>query len=193
MPSVSYNGQAFLIDGRRLWILGASIQYARIPADEWADRIDAARQAGFNTIETACPWIIHEPRKGRLVFQDQADVARFVELCGKAGMRVILRPGPFVGAGFDGGGLPTWLGDEPGVHPRQAGEPFIERVSRYFRKLFGELVELQATKGGPIILVQVEHGWTCANDPQAEKYLGNVARIIRECGIRVPLINANNL
>jgi beta-galactosidase len=193
MPSVSYNGQSFLLDGRRLWILAASLQYARIPPERWADRIADARQAGFNTIETACPWFLHEPRKGRYAFTNGADVKRFVTLCAEAQMRVILRPGPFVGAGFDGGGLPAWLMENPAMALRQANEPFLERVSRYFRKLVGELGPLQATKDGPIILVQVEHDWTCANDEQAEGYLREIARIIRECGMAVPLINANNL
>ena len=65
MPGVSFNGQSFNIDGRRLWILGASMQYTRIPRSEWADRIASAREAGFNTVDVACPWSFHEPRKGR--------------------------------------------------------------------------------------------------------------------------------
>lgn len=193
MPSVSYNGQSFIVDGRRLWILAASMQYARIPRAEWADRIAAARQAGFNTIETACPWMIHEPRRGRFAFENDADVRHFIELCAAAKMRLILRPGPFVGGGFDGGGLPAWLTEDHRITLREGNEPFLERVSRYFRRLLAELVELQASHGGPILLVQVEHNWTCANDRQADRYLREVGRIIRECGITVPLINANNL
>ena len=76
MPSVTYNGQSFAIDGRRLWILGASIDYARVPSAMWAERIAAARQAGFNAIATACPWSLHEPRRGRYHFQGDADIRR---------------------------------------------------------------------------------------------------------------------
>ena len=112
MPSVSYNGQSIIVDGRRFWILAASMQYARIPRRHWADRIAAARQAGFNTIETACPWVVHEPRRGRFVFDNDADVRHFIELCAAARMRLILRVGPFVGGGFDGGGLPGWLTED---------------------------------------------------------------------------------
>lgn len=193
MPSVTYNGQSFALDGRRIWVLGASIQYARIPADLWAARIAAAKQAGFNTIETACLWLLHEPRKGRHHFQGDADLRRFVSLCGEMGMRVVLRAGPYVGEGFDGGGLPGWLLETPGVMPRQANEAFLEHVSRYFRKLLGEVSDLQATDGGPILLVQSEHAWTCSNELQAEKYLHEVTRIIRESGINVPILNANDL
>jgi beta-galactosidase len=193
MPNVTFNGQCFVVDGRRVWTLGASMQYTRIPPDQWVDRLADARQAGFNTIETACPWMVHEPRRGRFHFEGAADVRGFVEACAAERMRVILRPGPFVGGGFDGGGIPNWLLEDPDVALRESGEAFLDGAGRYFRKLFGELSELQVTKSGPILLVQIEHGWMCDNHDEAERYLRELTRIVRECGISVPLINANNL
>ncbi|NNF43425.1 MAG: hypothetical protein HKN62_10345 [Phycisphaerales bacterium] len=193
MATVSYNGQCFNLDGRRLWLLAAGLHYTRIPREAWTDRIAAARQAGFNTVDVGCPWMQHEPRRGRYQFDGANDVKAFIECCGAAGMRVILRPGPFIGDGFDGGGIPPWLGEDESVRLREANEVFLERVSKYFRKLLAEVADLQATRGGPIVIVQVEHGWTCANDAQAERYLREIARVMREGGINVPLTNANNL
>ena len=193
MASVTYDGQSFSIDGRRVWVLGASIEYARTPPEMWAERIAAARQAGFNTVAVACPWSVHEQRKGRFSFHDSADVRRFVELCGEAGMWVMLRPGPFVGANYDAGGLPPWLLEMPGVSLREANEPFLERVGLYFRKLLGELADLQVTHGGPLLLVQSEHAWLCSNQAQADRYLREVTRYIRENGINVPITNSNDL
>jgi beta-galactosidase len=193
MTTVSYNGQCFSVDGRRVWVMAAAMQYARIPPESWADRIADAAEAGFNTIETACPWALHEPRRGRFVFQDQADLGRFLDLCAERSLRVILRVGPFVGAGFDGGGLPSWVLEEPTLVVREGNEPFLERVSRYFRRLLGDVADRQATRGGPVLLVQIEHEWLCGNDDEAARYLGEITRIVRECGITVPLVNANNL
>ncbi|MHC4416454.1 MAG: beta-galactosidase [Planctomycetota bacterium] len=193
MASVTYDGQSFSVDGRRVWVLGASIEYARVPPEAWADRIAAARQAGFNAIETSCPWMVHEPRKGRFAFQGQGHVRQFVQLCGKAGMWVILRPGPYVGSHFDAGGLPSWLLEMPGVGLREASEQFLERVSLYFRNLLGQVSDLQVDTGGPILLVQSEHAWLCSNETQADRYLREVTRYIRENGMTVPIINANDL
>lgn len=192
MPSVTYNGQSFAIDNRRFWIMGASVQYARVPASQWAGVIAAARQAGFNTIETACPWSVHEPRRDRFSLKGAHNVREFITLCGKAGMKVMLRPGPFVGGTFDGGGLPAWLTHMPGIALRQDNETFLERVNVYFRKLLSELEDLQVTRGGPILLVQSEHAWLCSNKEQAERYLREVTRVIRESGFNVPIINAND-
>jgi beta-galactosidase len=193
MPSVTYNGQCFSIDGRRFWILAASVQYSRIPSACWESRLRAVRQAGFNTIETAVPWGFHEPRKGRYSFDGDADLHRFVELCGTLGLKVILRAGPNIGAGFDGGGLPGWLIDQAGIVIRESDESFLEQLSKWFRKLTGVISDLQATQGGPIILVQSEHAWTCASPSEAEAYLHEVTRFLRESGIAVPIINANDL
>jgi beta-galactosidase len=216
MPSVTYNGQSFAIDGRRLWILGASIDYARVPRELWANRIAAAKQAGFNTIETCCPWCVHEPRPDRFMFDDNHDVREFVMLCARAGMRVVLRPGPYIGSRYDGGGLPGWLTQRAGARLREADPAFLERVTLYFRKLLALLEDLQATKpnplyapgggrvaasspgiggggGGPIILLQSEHAWLCANPDEAERYLREMTRIARESGFTVPIINANDL
>jgi hypothetical protein len=193
MASVAYDGQSFSIDGRRVWILGASVEYARVPPGAWADRIAAARQAGFNTVATCCPWLEHEPRKGRFSFHGTTDIRRFIELCGAAGMWVMLRPGPYIGGHYDAGGLPSWLVEQPDTALREASEPFLERVSLYFRKLLGEVADLQVTNGGPILLVQSEHAWLCSNQVQAEKYLREVTRYLRENGVNVPIVNANDL
>lgn len=193
MASVSYNGQSFLIDGRKVWILGASLQYARIEPAEWPARIAAAREAGFNTIETAVPWLLHEPKKGRYVFEGDAGIAQFLRCCADAGMRVLLRAGPFVGAGFDGGGLPAWLVADPAVVVRERNDAFLDRVGRWFRKLMNEIGDLQVTKNGPILAMQLEHAWACANDEGATAYLGEIGRLLRESGASVPLYVANNL
>jgi len=193
MADVTYNPQCMLIDGRRFWLLGAGIDYVRVPPESWAHRIAAARQAGFNTIETACLWSAHEPRDGKFNFAGSADVKRFVQLCGEHNMRVILRVGPFVGGGYDGGGIPGWVMGLEHIAIRQSNEAFLEKVGRYFRKLMAELGDLQATSGGPIVAVQVEHRWVCSNEQQAQAYLGELIRFLRERGVTVPLLNANEL
>jgi beta-galactosidase len=193
MATVTYDGQSFLLDGRRVWIVGASIEYARVEPDSWADRIAAARQAGFTAVATSCPWFLHEPRKGRYSFTGPTDLRRFVRLCGEAGVWVILRPGPYVGGGYDGGGLPSWLLETAGVRPREASEDFLERVGQYLRRLLAEVVDLQVTSGGPILLLQSEHAWLCSNQSQADRYLQEVTRYLKENGIAVPIINTNDL
>ena len=196
MASVTYDGRSFMLDGRRVWIAGGSVHYARLPRAEWAGRIAAAKQAGLNTVETPVVWSRHESRAGQFDFKGDNDLRHFVQLVGDAGMHVILRVGPFVGSGYDAGGLPAWLISQTTVEPRTNSGPFLEACSRYITALAGQVKDLQVTspgKGGPILLVQSEHAWTCGHDDLARLYLGELLRYLREAGLSVPVINANSL
>ena len=114
MPALTYDGRSFLLSGRRFWIVSGGVHYARIPRELWRDRIHAAKLAGLNTIETPVFWSLHEPVQGQFNFKGEADLRHFVQLVQREGMYVILRPGPFVGMGWDFGGLPTWMARQPG-------------------------------------------------------------------------------
>jgi len=200
MPSVTYDGRSFMLDGRRIWLVSGSIHYARVPHEHWEERINAAKLAGLNTIETAVFWNRHEARPGQFDFKGDNDLRRFVQLIGQAGMYCILRPGPFVGQEWDFGGLPAWLAGVKGIRLRVANGPYLEACSRYLTAVVNQVRDLQVTSpgkgngsGGPIILVQNESRWTCGDDQQAAAYLGEINRYLREAGMAVPTINSNNL
>ena len=196
MASVTYDGQSFMIDSRRVWIVGGQIDYARIPHEAWADRIHAAKLAGLNTIATSVPWSLHEPRPSQFTFEDGLDLRHFIGLVHQAGLWCILRPGPYIGGGWDMGGLPHWLTTKPDVALRSPNAPFLEASSRYITAVAEQVRDLQLTssgEGGPIIMIQNESHWTCGDDAAATGYLGELARFYREAGFNVPSINANNL
>ncbi len=196
MATVTHDGQSFMIDSRRVWLVAGQIDYGRIPADAWADRIHAAKLAGFNAIATSIPWALHEPRAGQFDFKGQRDLRRFVQLIHNAGMLCILRPGPYIGAGWDMGGIPDWVARKADIKLRAASAPFLEAASRYITAVAEQVRDLQVTsagEGGPIILIQNESAWTCGDDAAATAYLGELARYFREAGFTIPSVNANNL
>ncbi|MGI9013572.1 MAG: beta-galactosidase [Phycisphaerales bacterium] len=195
MARMTHDPQSFLLENRRLWFVGAGIDYARVPHELWAHRIEAVRNAGFNTIVTVAPWLLHEQRKGRFSFSKQTDIQHFVTLCRDAGLFVGLRVGPYVGSGYDGGGLPSWLREIPDIMLREPNAPYLERVVLYLRKLLNQVVDLQIKQSGDagLAFVQVEQSWFCSNDEAANGYLSEVARHVRENGIVVPILGANDL
>jgi hypothetical protein len=201
---MTFDGQSFLLDGRRVWLVSGSIHMARVPRAEWASRILAAKHAGLNCIETSVVWSRHEPRHGQFDFTGENDVREFVRLIHAAGMYCILRPGPFVDGGYDMGGLPPWLSTTDNLKLRTANQPFLEACSRYITALAGQLRDMQvnspkakgadpAVAPGPIVLLQTEHGFTCGDDHLAVAYLGELDRYFRESGFTVPIINSNDL
>ena len=195
MANITYDGHSFIVDSRRIWLTGGNIDYARTPAALWADRIRSAKAAGLNCIETAVCWSVHEPQPGKFNFDGDADLKKFVQLVAAEDMWCILRPGPFVGEGYDMGGLPAWLLQQPDVQLRQSSPAFLQLVARYFDAVMGQVKSLQVTesKPGPIVMMQVEHLWLAHNEDQAEGYLEQLVRYLRESGCAVPLTNRNNL
>lgn len=196
MATVTHDGQSFMIDSRRIWLVAGQMDYGRIPADAWADRIHAAKLGGFNAIATSIPWALHEPRPGQFDFKGQRDLRQFVQYIHAAGMYCILRPGPYIGAGWDMGGIPDWAARKTDIKLRAASAPFLEAASRYITAVAEQVRDLQVTspgEGGPIVLLQNESHWTCGDDAAATAYLGELARYYREAGFTIPSINANNL
>lgn len=196
MPTVTYDGRSFMLDGRRIWIVSATVPMPRLPRDVWADRILAAKQAGFNTIETPVFWNRHEPRAGRMDFTGENDVRHFVKLVQAAGMYCSLRVGPFVGEGWDLGGLPSWVLDLKDCKLRAGGTNYLDACARYLGALVEQVRDLQvssAGKGGPLLSVQCEADWSCGDETIADQYLRELNRFLRESGLSVPIFNSNNL
>jgi beta-galactosidase len=195
MPTITYDPQSFIIDGRRTWLVSAAIHYPRTPRELWRSRIRAAKQAGCNCIETYVFWNVHEPQPGRFKFDGDADLRRFIEIVGEEDLYCIVRPGPYVCSEWDFGGLPAWLMDIDDIALRQANPAFLQATARYLDAVLKQIADLQITRpgGGPIIMMQNENEWFCNNDEQIAGYHEQITRYMRESGCEVPLINCNNL
>jgi len=196
MPNVTYDGRSFMLDGRRVWLVGGSVPMGRIARDQWADRIHAAKLAGLNMIETPVFWSRHEPRAGKLDFTGENDLRHFVKLVHAAGMYCVVRLGPFVGSGWDLGGLPSWLLDNPNTSLRRTNPTFLDACAKFLAGVVEQFRDLQVSspgRGGPVIAAQCEAEWTCGDDVLASSYLGELDRFLRESGLTVPILNSNNL
>lgn len=201
MPSITYDGQAFAIDGRKVWLVSGAIHYPRIPRELWADRIRAAKQAGLNCIETYVFWSFHESAPGEWDWAGDKDLRHFIELIGDHGMYCLLRPGPYVCSEWDFGGLPAYFHRVPGIKPlRCSNPPYLAACERMLREVMDRVRDLQVTQvserfpqGGPIVLMQVENEWVCHNPAEEEAYHQALIRVMREGGCDVPLINCNFL
>lgn len=196
MASITYDGQSFMVDGRRIWVVGGSVEYSMLPRASWEQRILEAKCAGLNTIATRVVWARHEPMQGAFDWSGENDLRHFVELVGKAGMHLILRPGPFVGGGIDIGGIPSWLTQMQDIKLRAGSQNFLESCSKYITALAQQVRDLQVTSvgaGGPILMVQNESGWSCGDDDAGHAYLRELNRYLRESGFTVPTINTNDL
>lgn len=150
MASITFDRQSLIVDGRRIWLVSGAIHYPRVPRELWRDRIRAARQAGLNCIETYVFWNAHEPEPGRFTFESDLDLRAFVQTIAEEGMWCILRPGPYVCAEWDFGGLPPWLVREAlaqgkPIKLRQSDPKFLEASARYLGAVMEQVRDLQIT------------------------------------------------
>jgi len=155
--SFGIEGSQFVLDGKPFQIISGEMHYARIPREYWRDRLKKARAMGLNTVSTYVFWNAHEPSPGHYDFAGDLDVAAFIRMAQGEGLYVILRPGPYVCAEWDLGGLPAWLLSDPNIVLRSTDEKFLNPAERWLKRLGQELAGLQLARGGPILAVQVEN------------------------------------
>lgn len=183
------NGE-FLLDGKPFRIIGAELHPARIPREYWRHRIQMAKAMGCNTISSYVFWNYLEPEEGQFDFHtENRDIVAFVRLCQEEGMWVLIRPGPYVCAEWDFGGLPPWLLADPGIKLRCLDPHYMTAVNAYIAALAKEVVPLQVTHGGPILMVQVENEYgSYGND---RSYMGALRDQWKQHGIDVPFYTAD--
>lgn len=156
--SFTLGNKEFLLNGQPFVIRAAELHYPRIPKQYWEQRIQLCKAMGMNTVCIYLFWNIHEQKQDQYDFTGQNDVAEFVRLVQKNGMYCIVRPGPYVCAEWDMGGLPWWLLKKKDTRLRSLSDSFfMERTKKFLDVAGKQLAPLQIQNGGNIIMVQVEN------------------------------------
>ena len=149
--------KTFLLNGEPFVVKAAEIHYPRIPRPYWEHRIQMCKSLGMNAVCIYIFWNIHEQQEGQFNFTDNNDIAEFCRIAQKNGMYVIVRPGPYVCAEWEMGGLPWWLLKKKDIKLRERDPYFMERVKIFEEKVGEQLKPLTIQNGGPIIMMQVEN------------------------------------
>ena len=172
--------KTFLLNGKPFVVKAAELHYPRIPRAYWEHRIRMCKSLGMNTVCLYVFWNIHEQKEGEFDFTGNNDVAAFCRLCQKHGMYVIVRPGPYVCAEWEMGGLPWWLLKKKDIRLREQDPYFMQRVEIFEKEVGRQLAPLTVQNGGPIIMVQVENEYGSYGKDKA--YVGAIRDIVRKSG-----------
>ncbi len=189
MNNLTYDADRFYLDGEPHTIVSGTIHYFRVPRAYWHDRLAKLRACGFNTVETYTCWNLHERTPGVFNFADNLDLAAFLDEAAAVGLQVILRPGPYICAEWEFGGLPSWLLTIPHLPLRCYDPRFLELVERYYTALFAHLRGRLACDGGNVIMVQIENEYGSYGDDH--RYMQAVADIYIKLGVDVPLFTSD--
>ncbi len=171
---------SFFLNGKPFVVKAAEIHYPRIPKEYWDHRIKMCKAIGMNTVCIYIFWNIHEQKEGEFDFSGNNDIAAFCRLAQKNGMYVIVRPGPYVCAEWEMGGLPWWLLKKKDIRLREQDPYFMERVKIFEEKVGEQLSSLTIQNGGPIIMVQVENEY--GSYGENKPYVSAIRDIVRASG-----------
>ena len=172
--------KTFLLNGKPFVVKAAELHYPRIPRPYWEQRIKMCKALGMNTVCLYVFWNIHEQQEGKFDFTGNNDVAEFCRLAQRNGLYVIVRPGPYVCAEWEMGGLPWWLLKKKDIRLREPDPYFMERVKLFERKVGEQLASLTIQNGGPIIMVQGENEYGSYGENKA--YVSAIRDIVRQSG-----------
>ena len=184
------DNQNFLLDGKPFQIISGEMHPARIPVEYWRHRIQMAKAMGCNTIAAYIFWNYLESEPGVFDFQTgNHNIAQFIRTAQEEGMWVLLRPGPYVCAEWDFGGLPSYLLSIPDIKVRCMDSRYTLAAERYVKNLALQVKDFQVTKGGPVLMVQVENEYgSYGND---RTYMQWMKDLWLKNGIEVPFYTAD--
>ena len=181
----------FYMDGKPFKIYSGAMHYFRTVPEYWEDRLTKLKLAGFNAVETYTCWNLHEPKPGEFNFDGILDIERFVKTAQKVGLYCIVRPGPYICAEWDFGGLPAWLLKDKNMQIRCMYPDFLTCIERYYKELLGRLKPLLQTNGGNIIAMQVENEY--GSFGRDKKYLYWLRDLVKNLGVDVQLFKLRHV
>lgn len=151
----------------------AEYPYYRAEPSAWQGNLQALRELGVTVITAYVPWRLHELDTGGHDFtgrtHPQRDVVRFVRAVAEAGLKVILKPGPFIHAEVRLGGLPervtkmtprksayeTVITDEDAPVPSSYDPEFAAAAAEWLRSVRKHVIDDLAHPNGPVIAMQI--------------------------------------
>lgn len=143
-------------NGEPFFGICGEFHYSRYDERFWEDEIVKMKMGGVNIIATYIFWNVHEEIRGSFEWEGRRDLRRFVELCGKHELYVIIRIGPFDHGEMRNGGLPDWLFGRP-FEVRSNDERYLAFVKPLYEQIGMQVQGLLFKQGGPIIGTQIEN------------------------------------
>jgi hypothetical protein len=183
--TLAVNSQYLVLDGKPWLPVMGEFHYSRYPEAQWEQELLKMKAAGVNIVSTYVIWIHHEQTEGRFNWSGQRDLRHFVELCGRHGLYVVVRIGPWAHAEVRNGGLPDWVLKSGPV--RQNDPTYLRLVNAYFNQIGAQLHGELWKDGGPVMGVQIENEYSATGPGKGMEHIRTLKRLARSAGLDVPL------
>lgn len=198
---LAFTNYYLTVNGKPFFGILGECHYSRVHESQWEDTIIKMKMGGINVVSTYCFWNHHEETEGHFRFDGNRNVRRFVEICRKHGMYVLIRIGPYDHGEVRNGGIPDWVYGKP-FEVRSLNEGWLSCTRKLYHQFAEQLKGLLFQDGGPIIGTQLENEYMHSASPwemttgvsnewvfggaDGEAYMRTLKKIAREEGIITP-------
>jgi len=158
-------------NGRPFIPVIGEFHFSRYPHQYWEESIRKMKAGGITLVATYVFWNMHEFVEGSFDWEGDLNLRRFVELCAKNEMEVVVRVGPFCHGEMRNGGIPDWLYGRP-IDIRSNDPDYLFYVNRLYGEIGKQLKGLFFKDGGPIVGVQLENEYQHSAAPWGFTYKG---------------------
>ncbi len=155
--------------------------YSRGSRENWKRELAKMKAGGVTIVSTYIFWIYHEEEEDVYDFSGDNDVRAFITECGRQGLDVVIRVGPWAHGECRNGGFPDWVLKKP-FALRENNDDYLALVRKWYSRIYDEVKGLFYRDGGNIIGVQIENELT-----DAAEHLARLKEIAVECGLVAPL------
>lgn len=187
---ITFDKNSLIIDGKRVFIRSGAFHYFRTPGVELArDRFMKLKAAGYNTVDIYFNANYHSKNEGEYDFAGIKDVRKVLETAKKVGLFVIARPGPFINAEVNAGGIPYWVLKKENVIPRNRigteyhySPEYMEFVKQWYDQTIPIIKDFDN-----VIAFQIENEY--ATDEMEEGYMQELYGMAQSRGITCPIFH----
>lgn len=190
MANITFDKNSLIIDGKRVFVRSGAFHYFRTPGAELArDRFMKLKAAGYNTVDIYLNANYHSHDEGQYDFEGVKDIKKVLQAAKDVGLYVIMRPGPFINAEVNAGGLPYWVLKKKGIIPRNRigseyhySPEYMDFVTQWYDQVLPIV-----RKFDNIIAFQIENEY--ATDEMDETYMRELYLMARQRGIMCPIFH----
>ena len=195
---ISFTNYYMQKNGKPFFGVSGEFHYSRMSDERWEDELIKMKMCGINVVATYVFWIHHEEEEGVFRFDGRRNMRKFVELCEKHGLYVILRVGPFDHGEVRNGGIPDWMYGKP-FEVRSLNEGFLLHVRKLYTELAKQADGMFFKDNGPIIGVQIDNEYMHSSAPwemtigisnewvfggnEGDDYMLGLKALAAECGL----------
>lgn len=183
--AIGINSQYLTLDGKPWLPVMGEFHYTRYPPGDWDQELAKMKAAGVQVVSTYIIWIHHEETPGSFNWSGDRDLRRFVELCARHGLYVMVRLGPWVHAEVRYGGVPDWVVQSTRL--RSNDPAYLSYVERYYDQIGAQLKGLMWKDGGPIIGVQLDNEYNLTGEGQGREHIARLKQLALKAGFDAPL------